>query len=89
VQTATGPKKRSIWKELFHAPAEHMKASFQLRRRAAFRDVQQLHFDFESYQDNNIFGEQLEPMDFDFNKDIAETNLPTTYPDAGDDDEEI
>lgn len=50
VQTPAGPKKRSIWKELFHAPAEHMKASFQLRRRAAFRDVQQLHLDFESYK---------------------------------------
>lgn len=90
VQTQDGTKKRSIWKELFHAPAEHMKASFQLRRRAAFRDVQQLHFDFGSYQDNNVFGAHLEPMDFDFNKDIEESTLPTTYPDSdGDDDEEI
>jgi hypothetical protein len=89
VHTPSGPKKRSIWKELFHAPVEHMKASFQLRRRAAFRDVQQLHFDFESYQENNVLGAQLEPMDFDFNKDIEESNLPTTYPAGDDDDEEI
>ncbi|HEY2094122.1 MAG TPA: hypothetical protein VGJ81_19805 [Thermoanaerobaculia bacterium] len=86
VQTPSGPKRRSIWKELFHADAEHMKVSFQLRRRAAEQDVKQLHLDWSSYQDNNVFGAKLDQMDFDFNKDIEESNLPTTYPDADDDD---
>lgn len=96
VQTPKGLKRRWTYKELFHAPEEHMKLSFQLRRRAAWRDVQQLSFDFASYQDNNVFGATLQPMDFDFNKDLAESQLPTTYPsepldplaDDDDDDEE-
>jgi hypothetical protein len=80
VVTPKGPKRIWVWKELFHAPAPHMKASFQLRRRAALRDVQQLDLDFHSYNENNVFKESLPPMDYDFNKDMEELNLPTTYP---------
>jgi hypothetical protein len=84
VTTQSGTKLRSIYKELYNAPPEHMKASFQLRRRAAFRDVHQLELDFRSYLDNNVLGATLPPMDYDFNKDIEETDLPTTYPDEDD-----
>jgi hypothetical protein len=69
-----------MYKEIFHAPADHMELSLKLRRFAAWRDVQQLHIDFESYQDNNVYGAKLEPMDYDFNKDLAESKMPTTYP---------
>jgi hypothetical protein len=82
-QTADGPKRRSRWYRLNESPPPHIKASFSLRRRAALSDVKQLSLDLESYNDNNIFGESLAPMDFDFNKDLEEIRLPTTYPEDG------
>ena len=82
-QTVDGPKKRSRWYQINESPPEHIKASFALRRRAALSDVKQLSLDLDSYNDNNLFGATLPPMDFDFNKDIEESRLPTTYPEEG------
>jgi hypothetical protein len=81
VQTPKGAKRRWVYRRLFQAPPDHAKVSFRLRLFAAERDVRQLHLDFLSYQDNNDFGATLEPMDYDFNKTVAESQLPTTYPD--------
>ncbi len=81
VMTPTGIKRRSVWKELFLSPPPHITASLQLRRRGVVRDAVQMDLDFKSYNDNNIFGATLLPMDFNLNKDIEELNLPTTYPD--------
>jgi hypothetical protein len=95
VQTPEGPKRRSRWYEKDVAPPEHMRLSLQLRRTAAFHDVRQMDLDFQSYNDNNVYGETLAPMDYNFNHDLQEANLPATYPSApsfdGDDedDEEI
>lgn len=83
IQTENGPQKRSRWFEIYQAPAKHMQASLALRRRAALADVQQLNLDLESYNENNVRGETLVPMDFDFNKDIEESRLPTHYPEEG------
>ena len=87
-QTPEGPKKRSRWYRLNESPAPHIKASFALRRRAALSDVKQLSLDLESYNDNNILGEKLQPMDFNFNRDLEEGRLPTTYPEEGPDADE-
>jgi hypothetical protein len=83
VHTADGIKRRSRWYEIYDAPPKHMQAALQLRRKAALSDVIQLNLDFESYNDNNKHGEKLEPLDFNFNKDLEEINLPTTYPEDG------
>jgi hypothetical protein len=92
VKTAEGIKKQSTWYTIFDAPPEKMRASLQLRRRAALADVMQLKFDFDSYNENNRQGGSLAPMDFDFNKDIDELSQPVTYPNEapneGDDDDE-
>lgn len=91
VVTRDGLKYRSRWYPIFEAPANVARQSFALRRRSALADVRQLHFDFLSYNDNNILGEQLEPMDYNFEKDIAELSEPTTYqegPIIGDDEED-
>jgi hypothetical protein len=50
--------------------------------------------DFQSYNDNNVYGAKLASMDYDFNKDVQEANLPATYPsepsfDVDDEDDEI
>jgi hypothetical protein len=78
--TAEGSRTRSRYAEIFEATGEHMKASLALRRRSALSDVRQLNIDFESWNDFNRHGETLEPMDFDFNKDLAEEAQPTHYP---------
>ena len=58
-------------------------------------DVVQMHFDWESYNDNNELGETLEPLDVNFEKDIAEMSEPTSYPtdpldeDGDEEDEEL
>lgn len=80
VMTPDGAKRRSQWHTIDEAPAKHMAASLQLRRGYAFSDAKQVELDWSSWNDNNIFGEQLPPMDFDFNKDIEESKLPTHYP---------
>jgi hypothetical protein len=79
VQTADGPRLRSIWYSLFEMPPQKARLSFQLRRRAALRDVVQLKLDFDSYNDNNEFRAQLDAPDFNFNKDIEEMSQPTEY----------
>jgi len=86
-QTPDGERLRPLYKELFHAEAEHMRASFQLRRRGVVRDVMQMDLDFHSYNDNNIYGAKLDEPDWDINKDLAEAKMPTTYPDGEDDDD--
>lgn len=79
--TPSGVRRRSRWYTIFDAPADHMRLAAQLRRRASLSDAVQLKLDYESWNDNNKFGDTLPPLDFDFNKDIEEMNLPTDYPD--------
>jgi len=86
-QTQDGEKLRPLYKELFHAGPEHMRASLQLRRRGVVRDVMQMELDFLSYNDNNVYSAKLDKMDYDINKDLDELNMPTTYPDGEDDDD--
>ena len=82
VVTADGVKRRSEWYGIFEAPTKIMRQSLALRRRAALADVLQLKLDFDSYNDNNVFGESLDELDFNFNKDIEEGKLPKVYPEA-------
>jgi hypothetical protein len=39
-----------------------------------------------SWNDNNKFGEKLETLDFNFNKDLAELAQPIEYPEGPEDD---
>jgi hypothetical protein len=82
VQTPKGIRWRSRWYKTFEMPPEKMRVAGQLRRRSAFRDVLQIHIDFDSYNDNNIFQATLEQLDFNFNADIEEFGMPTTYPEG-------
>jgi hypothetical protein len=79
VQTPEGPKRRARWYPLFDAPANVARASFALRRRAALADSAQTAFDFMSWNENNIYGDKLEPLDWDFTPDIEELMQPTSY----------
>ena len=79
--TGDGPKQRSRWFPIFSAPANVARASFALRRKAALADVAQLQFDFMSWTENNTFGDKLDAMDYNFNKDLAEMSESTEYVD--------
>lgn len=82
VETPKGIRRYSQYYDLFHAPKKHMLTSAQLRRRAAVADVRQLDLDLGSWNDNNVWGEKIEPMDFNLNKDLAEMRQPTEYPEG-------
>jgi hypothetical protein len=82
-QSGDGPKRRSKWYRIYEAPAKHMQASLALRRRSAFADVQQLQLDLESYNENNVLGEQVPAFDYNFNVDLEEARMPTHYPEEG------
>src|SRR5579872_2821732 len=90
VDTEDGPKRRSRFYPIFQAPPDVARQSLALDRKQALATVQQMKLDFDSYNDNNKFGATLDPLDLDFNKDIAEMSLPAEYdPDPyGDEDEE-
>lgn len=88
VQTPHGIKRRSRWIGLYGAKPDEILLSAQLRRKAAFADVQQLELDLSSYDDNNIHGAKLPARSYDFDKDLADSQQPTTYQPDTDDDED-
>jgi hypothetical protein len=92
VLTKEGPKRRFKYFPLFTTEPEQIKLAFALRRTWAFNDVVQIETDRLSYNDNNRFGAVIDQMSFNYDTDVAERNMPTTYPDAdpghGDEDDE-
>jgi hypothetical protein len=87
IKTAEGDRRSSTWYVSETAPPGHMRISLQQRRQAALADVKQLKLDFESYNDNNRFGATLPELDFNFNKDLEELELPTSYPNEWEEEE--
>lgn len=88
IVTPDGSTRRmSSWHMIYETPKKKMLLSLQMRRRSAVRDVVQLDLDLGSYNDNNIFGETLPPMDFNLNPDVAESKMPGHYGDEPDEDD--
>ena len=52
-----------------------VKKALALDRRQALATAQQMKLDFDSYNDKNECGATLEPLDLDFNKDLAEMSF--------------
>src|SRR5436309_548546 len=63
VETTEGLKRRSRWWVLYNAPPEEIWAAFQLRRAMMVSDAVQLSIDYDSYNDNNLHGANLETID--------------------------
>ena len=59
-----------------------MLGSLQLRRRGVFQDVRQMEIDRAFYNDNNVFGVKLPPIDYNLTIDLEESDLPTKYPEG-------
>jgi len=73
---ATG---KVIWVDIRKAKPEQMRISFQGHRNRILSECKQLSFDYDSYNENNLFGETLPPIEFDFTADIEESKQPLQY----------
>ncbi|HZL44856.1 MAG TPA: hypothetical protein VFC28_01400 [Opitutaceae bacterium] len=75
------PKQRVFWDDIVTAAPDYMQASLQQRRRLIVADCQQLKTDVDSYNENYNPTGVLVQTSFDFTEDMAESELPTEYPD--------
>lgn len=73
-------QRRWYWASINEAEPGHMRLSLQQRRLGILADCKQHRTDSDSYNDNNKYGAKLPLFDYDFNKDLEELSLPTTYP---------
>jgi hypothetical protein len=80
--TPNGVKQGVKYYPLFTTKAEIIKETFQTRRGWAFNRVEQIEQDRLSYNDNNIFGQTIDQMSFDFDTELQDKQQPTTYPSA-------
>ena len=68
-----------IWVDITKAEPEKMRLSFSAHRNRILAECKQLAFDYESYNQNNLFNVTLPEIDFDFTADIAESKQPLSY----------
>jgi hypothetical protein len=91
VMTSEGPKHMSKFYPIYEAQPEIARQAFALERRQALGTIQQMKFDFDSYNDNNKFGAKLPDLNYDFKSDIEEMGLSNEYnpdPEQHEEDEE-
>jgi hypothetical protein len=67
------------WVDIRNAPPDKMQNAFSRRREGILADVMRHAQDVDSYNDNNLDGAQLKLFDYNFNTDLEEGKLPTTY----------
>ncbi|MGL4610341.1 MAG: hypothetical protein ACRCYY_11805 [Trueperaceae bacterium] len=67
------------WDDIRSAKPERMRIAFSYRRQAILADVHRHKNDVDSYNDNNNYNELIPLFDYDFNKDVAEGEMPTEY----------
>ena len=74
-------KQLTFWFKMEDATPEKMRLSAQDRRRGTLADVLQIDRDIRYFNKKFNPGDAIQ-LDFDFNKDIEEKQLPTEYPEA-------
>lgn len=72
------------WGDIRKVEPSHMRVSQQYGRRQILDHCRQHQTVTESYNDNNPFGAQLEPTDYNFNLDLEEERYSTDYPEDPD-----
>lgn len=75
-----GPKAVVLWADQRTAKPAHVHMYLQQSRNGLLAGCRRHKAINESYNDNNLFDTQIPLFDYDFNKDIAELDLPTDYP---------
>jgi hypothetical protein len=80
VRKTEGSRSWTEWAVLFDADPGHMRVSQAQNRGNIFNNCRQHKLIRESYNDNNKFGAKLPPVNYNFELDFAESELPTKYP---------
>ena len=81
VNTKPDGTRHATYHHILTALPDHMRTSMTQRRDGIRSDVKQHSIDFDSYNDNNIYGATLESYDYNFNHDLEELSQPSEYPD--------
>lgn len=85
-ETPDGIKRGFRYCPLHTTEPDKIWISFGWRRSGVSNRISQIDTDHQSYNDFNIFGAKLPPMDFDFNTTLKEKSMPNTYPDEAPED---
>jgi hypothetical protein len=86
-----GGGRKFFYFPLFTTEAEKVAVGLKLRLTWAYKRVEQVETDRESYNDNNIFGAKIEQLELNFEKRLADSRMPTVWsdePPEGFDDED-
>jgi len=76
----SGPRAVVLWADQRTAKPTHVHLYLQQSRKGIFASCKRHKVINESYNDNNLFNAQIPLFDYDFNKDLAESEFPTDYP---------
>lgn len=71
---------------LFQTEPNKVEVGLKLRRTWAYKRVEQIKIDWESYNDNNIFNAKIPQLDFDFEQALQDAKMPTEWSDNPPDD---
>jgi len=84
-----GDQQLTIWVDIDTAKPGQMRLSVLQRRLGIVGDCIQLQHDVNYYDSHNKHGAKLPQLSLDFGPDVTERNLPTEYPDAPPEDDEL
>lgn len=73
---------------LFQTQPDRVEVGLKLRRTWAYKRTEQIEIDWESYNDNNIYGAKIAPLDFNFEQALQDAKMPTEWSDNPPDDED-
>ena len=76
----SGPKAVVLWADQRTAKPPHVHLYLQQSRNGILASCKRHKAINASYNDNNLFNAQIPLFDYDFNKDIEESEFPTEYP---------
>jgi hypothetical protein len=77
-----------LWVDIRTAKPTIMQMSFTQNRHRIANDVKRHATDVDSYNDNNLYGTTVPVYDYDFNKDLLESNMSGEYDDNYDEDDD-
>lgn len=80
--TQSGVRRSFAYYPLFETPARIIQRGLDVRRGWAYKRVEQIEQDRQSYNDNNTRGETIPQMSFNFDAVLQRNAMPTTYPAA-------
>jgi len=76
-----GDKQYRFWFRMEDGTPEKMRLSAMSRRNGSLMDVMQIVRDVNYFNKNHNPGDPIQ-LDFNYNKDIVERNMPPEYPDS-------